>query len=226
MGRRELYLPEEYKGSKMAEKRRRRSIFSVAAAVILGVLLTGSAVRGQQVQLKERQTQEALAEEVLRFHVLANSNSEEDQELKMKVKEAILTYMEREIPQADSVDETKTWAESHLSEIETVAKQVVHREGYGYEVDAEVTESEFPDKTYGDVTFPAGEYEALRIEIGEAEGQNWWCVLYPNLCFLDAVNAVVPEEGKEELKEVLTEDEYEMVTMGSSFRIRWFFLGD
>ena len=82
---------------------------------------------------------------------------------------------------------------------------------------------DFPEKSYGDITFPAGEYEALRIEIGESKGQNWWCVLYPNLCFIDAVNAVVPQEGKEELKQVLEEDTYKMVTATTPFRIKWFF---
>ena len=81
----------------------------------------------------------------------------------------------------------------------------------------------FPDKTYGDVTFPRGYYDALRIEIGKAEGENWWCVLYPNLCFLDSVHAVVPEEGKDKLKNVLDEEEYEMVTTLSKFRVGWFF---
>ena len=86
-----------------------------------------------------------------------------------------------------------------------------------------MTFCDFPDKTYGDVTFPAGRYEALRIEIGRAEGHNWWCVLYPNLCFLDSVHAVVPEEGKEELRQVLTDEEYEMVTATTYFKVKWFF---
>ena len=86
-----------------------------------------------------------------------------------------------------------------------------------------MTNCYFPDKTYGDITFPNGYYDALRIEIGEAKGHNWWCVLYPNLCFVDAVHAVVPDEGKEELKEVLDEEEYEMVTATSKFKIKWFF---
>lgn len=82
----------------------------------------------------------------------------------------------------------------------------------------------FPAKTYGDVTFPAGEYEALRIKIGQAKGQNWWCCLYPNLCFVDAVHAVVPEEGKDTLRQVLDKEEYEMVT-ASDYKIKWFFFG-
>ena len=110
-----------------------------------------------------------------------------------------------------------------MDEIEEVAKEIVKREGYTYSIHAEVTTCDFPDKTYGDITFPAGEYEALRVEIGEAKGQNWWCVLFPNLCFIDAVHAVVPDKGKEELKEVLEEDTYEMVTTTTRFKIGWFF---
>ena len=82
----------------------------------------------------------------------------------------------------------------------------------------------FPGPTYGDVTFPAGNYKTLRIELGDAAGHNWWCVLYPNLCFLDTTNAVLPEKGKQQLKKVLTEEEYSEVTAGSKFQIRWFFL--
>ena len=71
--------------------------------------------------------------------------------------------------------------------------------------------------------FPAGNYEALRVEIGAAEGHNWWCVLYPNLCFLDSTNAVLPDEGRQKLKNVLTEEEYSGITATSGFKISWFF---
>ena len=110
-----------------------------------------------------------------------------------------------------------------MEQIEGIAEKIVKENGYTYQVNAEVTFCDFPDKTYGDVTFPAGRYEALRIEIGRAEGHNWWCVLYPNLCFLDSVHAVVPEEGKEELRQVLTDEEYEMVTATTYFKVKWFF---
>ena len=124
---------------------------------------------------------------------------------------------------AESAEETKNWAESHLAQLEMVAAEVVKANGFSYEVRAEVTECYFPEKSYGDVTFPAGKYEALRIEIGEAKGQNWWCVLYPNLCFRDAIHAVVPDEGKEELKQVLEDDAYELITTKTRFRLKWFF---
>ena len=187
---------------------------------IVGVLIA-ILVTGFMVNAKKHEMQGELAKQVFRFHVLANSDSKEDQALKMKVKEAIIAYMKQ--PESDSVDTTKKWAGENLLQIEEVAERIIAEEGYDYSVKAEVTTCDFPDKTYGDITFPAGEYEALRIEIGQAEGQNWWCVLYPNLCFIDAVHAVVPDEGKEDLKEVLEEDTYEMVTTRTRFKIGWFF---
>ena len=186
--------------------------------VLIGILITGLIVNA-----KKSEMQGELAEQVFRFHVLANSDSGEDQALKMKVKEAIIAYMKQELPQSDSVETTKKWARENLLQIEQVAAEIIAEEGYEYSVKAEVTICDFPDKTYGDITFPAGEYEALRIEIGQAKGQNWWCVLYPNLCFIDAVHAVVTEKGKNELKEVLDEDTYEMVTTTTRFKIGWFF---
>lgn len=190
--------------------------------ILVGILFS-FLVTGILVNVKQAGMQRELAQQVFRFHVLANSDSEEDQELKMKVKEAILAYMKQELGHSDSVDETKQWANENLGQLEEVAGQVIAGEGYDYVVSAQVTMCDFPDKTYGDITFPAGEYEALRVEIGEADGRNWWCVLFPNLCFMDAVHAVVPEEGKQELKEVLEEDTYEMITATTRFKIGWFF---
>lgn len=207
---------------KIYEKKKR---ICVAVAIAMAVLVTGAVVRQKEmfVEVKMEQVQKRMAKEVFRFHVLANSDSEDDQALKMRVKENVIQYMKEDIPYSDSAKTTKEWARTHVAEIEQEAERVIKKAGYDYPVKAEVTNCYFPDKTYGDVTFPKGEYEALRIEIGEAEGRNWWCVLYPNLCFIDAINAVVPEEGKEELKEVLDEEEYEMVTAGRKFKIKWFF---
>ena len=146
--------------------------------------------------------QQHLAQEVLRFHVLANSDSEEDQALKMQVKEKVIELLEEEIPEGMNVTETADWMRRNTDKLRDCAQQV-------------------PEKTYGDVRFPAGNYEALRIEIGEAKGHNWWCVLYPGLCFLNTTNAVVPEEGKQKLKSVLTEEEYEQITSTTEFHIRW-----
>ena len=187
-------------------------------AVLSATLLTGVLM-----ERKVQSLQKSMAQEVFRFHVLANSDSKEDQAVKMKVKENIITYLKKQMPETANVEQTKEWIKVHLNEIENVSRMTLHVAKSNCNVVAEVTQSYFPDKTYGDITFPKGNYEALRVKIGNAEGQNWWCVLYPNLCFIDAVHAVVPEEGKNELKNVLEEEEYEMVTALSKFKVKWFF---
>ena len=197
---------------------KRNHIVCVLIGILFSVFVTGSLVQARKDALQEQ-----VASQVLRFHVLANSDSEEDQALKMQVKQKVLDFIKAELPESESLAETKNWVSSHLSEIQMVAKEKVEEAGYSYRVKAEIRDCQFPVKTYGDITFPAGTYEALRIEIGEAEGQNWWCVLYPNLCFYDAIHAVVPEEGKEELEEVLDQEAYELVTSRTIFKIRWFF---
>lgn len=199
-------------------KKNKKYIISMVIALVFAYGLTGVIVRA-----KENEMQQNLAKEVFRFHVLANSDSKKDQSLKMKVKEKVIAYMKQELPESESVERTKEWVESHLSEIRKVAKDTLREEQCLDNVYVEITNCYFPEKTYGDITFPQGNYDALRIKIGEARGQNWWCVLYPNLCFVDAIHAVVPEDGKKDLKEVLDEEEYEMVTATSKFKIRWFF---
>lgn len=195
----------------------------ILPSLFLAVLITGLFLWSQE-EVMQAEMQQHLAQEVLRFHVLANSDSEEDQALKMRVKEQILSYLEQAMPDPMDVEETRLWMRRHVDELETVGRKTIKEEGYDYPVTAAVTTCWFPDKTYGDITFPSGNYEALRIEIGAARGKNWWCVLYPNLCFLDAANAVVPEEGKQKLQNVLTEEEYARITLDTDFQIRWYFL--
>lgn len=192
-------------------------------AIILASFITGVIAWHMNLTAQNR-LQEHLAQEVLRFHILANSDSEEDQALKMDVKKQVLAFLEESMPEGMNVRETEDWMRRNTDKLEEEGRKTVAMEGCDYPVSAAVTTCYFPEKTYGDVTFPAGNYKALRIEIGAAEGHNWWCVLYPNLCFTDATNAVVPEEGKEKLKNVLTEEEYSKVTAQSNFKIKWYFL--
>lgn len=160
---------------------------------------------------------------VLRFHVIANSDSEEDQALKLKVKDAVVTFMKPMLEDAEDLKTTEELVRERLPEIEAVARETVERYGQGESVHAELVHTYFPVKSYGDCTFPSGNYDALRISIGEAAGRNWWCVLYPSLCFVDTVHGIVPEDSKEELKNVLTEEEYEsLFNWGTSeYRIKW-----
>ena len=100
----------------------------------------------------------------------------------------------------------------NLDKIEDKAKKIIEENGYNYNVSAKITFDDFPTKQYGDVVLPAGEYEALKVEIGEAKGKNWWCVMFPPLCFVNASVKEVPKEDKDMLKSVLTDTEYDIVT--------------
>jgi len=205
------------------------AIIGICASLILM-----SAIMDRQEVLAAKQmagAQEKLADEVFRFHVLANSDSEADQELKLRVRDGILSYMKKSMVSGDeeiseamtSCQSVKTWAAGHLHEIEQAAKDIISIEGYDYPVTAKVMKCYFPDRRYGEVLFPKGYYEALRVEIGEAAGHNWWCVLYPSLCFTDATCAVVTEEGEETLESVLDKETYETVTVNSTFEIKSYF---
>ena len=164
-----------------------------------------------------------IEDKVLRLHVIANSDSEEDQALKLKVRDQVLATLKPLLENAEDRSSSEAIVRAHLSEVEATARETAWQEKPGENVHAELTNTRFPEKTYGDCTFPAGNYDALRITIGEAKGKNWWCVLFPSLCFVDTVHGVVPEESKELLKNVLTEEEYEsLFTPGKSeYKVRW-----
>ena len=215
------YLEKEY----ILRRDKKMSVVILIMAICIAVLLTGI-IYGRMDAASQAKLQEHLSQEVLRFHVLANSDSEKDQSLKLKVRDRVLGFLEENMPETDSAADAAAWVREHIDDIEKVSCDIVTAQGMHQTVSAAVTTCWFPDKSYGDVTLPAGNYEALRIELGVAKGHNCWCVLYPSLCFLDTVNAVVPDEGKEKLKNVLTEEEYAEVTATSDFKIGWFFFGE
>ena len=156
--------------------------------------------------------QRGIANELIRFHVRANSDSFEDQELKLLVKTSVVTYIQPLLSESTSLDMSRQILTSHIDDIDEVARQTLANHGSDYDVNVYFEESYFPMKTYGDVTLPPGKYEAFRIDIGKSEGKNWWCVLYPPLCFIDAAHGELPDESKEELRNILTQDEYNAVT--------------
>lgn len=176
----------------------------------------------------QREIQQGIAGEVFRLHVIANSDTEEDQKLKLKIKTRIVEYLEEILGKDADLEETKEAVLTHLGEIEREAERLVHEQGFDYPVKAVVEKTYFPKKSYGDCTFPAGEYEALNVKIGEARGHNWWCVLYPSLCFIEDTYGVVTEEKKEDLKSILTTEEFlEILEKPEEkktirFRFRWF----
>ena len=157
-----------------------------------------------------------ISDSVFRLHVLANSDSIEDQELKYKVRDKLLTYMNSICKNTSSKEEAINIANSNISEFKKIAQDVIYENGYTYDVNVEIGNFEFPTKTYGDISFPAGNYDALRVTIGEAKGQNWWCVMFPPLCFIDVTSGVVPDESKEILKENMNEEDYALVSESES----------
>lgn len=160
--------------------------------------------------------QQELASHVVRFHVLAESDSEEDQRLKLLVKTAVLEYMEQPLARASSAEEALELLDRYTDDILRVASDVLAEQGSALPVTAKIERVYFPEKTYGDLTFPAGYYTAYRILLGSGNGQNWWCVLYPPLCFIDVTHCIVPEDSKEEIKSFLSEEEYALILADGS----------
>lgn len=164
------------------------------------------------VIMKSMQEVSSLSDEVIRFHVVANSDTMEDQLLKQRVKDEVIAYIEPLTKTCETIDETRQMITENKEAIQKIAEKVVKTYEKDYEVYVALDQANFPTKAYGDVVFPAGRYEACRIIIGEGKGENWWCVMYPPLCYVDAASGVVPLEGKEQLEEELTKEQYELVT--------------
>ena len=173
------------------------------------------------VQFRQQRMTEEIAGKVIRFHVRANSDREEDQDLKLKVRDAIGVYMQPALSGISDINASRQAIRERLPQITQTAEQVIAREGYTYDVSASLKVTDFPEKTYGSYTFPAGRYEALEVVIGAGGGHNWWCVMYPNLCFFNSVYEVVDEEAEESLQRALTPEEYESLMEGKNYKVKF-----
>ncbi len=159
---------------------------------------------------------QGLGENIFRLHILANSDSEEDQTLKLKVRDAILEYMKTLTDDMSDKQAVIELSKQHMQDFQEIAERVIFENGYDYSVNIEIGNFYFPTKYYGNISLPAGNYDALKIQIGEAKGQNWWCSLFPPLCFVSISSGVVEEEGEEYLKENLSDEEFEIISSSSS----------
>lgn len=159
---------------------------------------------------------EGLAEDIFRLHILANSDSEEDQALKLKVRDAVLEYMKTLTADISDKQAVIELSKKHSDDFKKIAEQIIQENGYDYSVTIEIGNFYFPTKYYGNISLPAGNYDALKIEIGQAKGQNWWCSLFPPLCFVSVSSGMVDEEGEEYLKENLSDEEFAIVSGSSS----------
>ncbi len=157
-----------------------------------------------------------LCESVFRLHIIANSDSEEDQNLKYKVRDNVIAYMNTLCSNTNSKQEVISIANEHLEDFKKIAIDTIKTNGFNYDAQVEINNVFFPTKTYGDLSLPEGYYDALRIKIGNASGQNWWCVMFPPLCFVDVSTGIVPQESKELIKENLSDEEYGLICTGNN----------
>lgn len=155
-----------------------------------------------------RQLQEGIADEIIRFHVIANSDSQEDQSLKLAVKDILVEKLAPLLENVTSISEARAVLSENLPLVLEIAEAEIKNNGYAYPVTVSLEEIYFPLKRYGNYTFPPGTYEALRVQIGEARGKNWWCVMFPPLCFVDETYSIVDESSDKKLKYLLSEEEY------------------
>lgn len=203
----------------------RLSVFLLTFSVLIALSLPVSALFPSLSEAK-------LYSSVIRLHVLANSDSTEDQQLKLSVRDEVLNTVSDILRNAESKSEAEEVLKQNIELIKQSAEKVIVSSGYSYSVSVTLTEEQYPTRTYENVTLPAGEYTSLRILIGEAEGQNWWCVLFPKLCITaetEVGGAAVIDETEEELVRAgLTPDQIRLITGNSpdvkiKFRILEYF---
>lgn len=153
---------------------------------------------------------DSFKDQIIRFHIKANSDKEEDQALKLKVRDKILKEMGTRFGESKSLDETRAIVENNIDNIKSITEEVIAEEGKNFPVDVSLGNKSFPTRKYGNITFPSGEYETLMVKIGEGKGKNWWCVMFPPLCFVD-INHSDASNAEKELKKVLTEEEVNLL---------------
>ena len=149
-------------------------------------------------------------DQIIRFHIKANSDKEEDQALKLRIRDEILKEMGTQFGNSKSLDETRVIVEDNLDNIKYITEKMIKEDGKDFPVDVSLGNKNFPTRKYGNITFPSGEYETLQVTIGEGKGKNWWCVMFPPLCFVD-INHGNTNDVKKDLKEVLTEEEINLL---------------
>ncbi|BCI60457.1 stage II sporulation protein R [[Clostridium] leptum] len=155
-----------------------------------------------------------IRESVLRLHVLANSDSQEDQALKLKVRDRILLESEHLMDHVSNRQEAKQIASQHLPELEAAAQDEIQKQGYDYPVEIRLENTYFNTRQYGSVTLPAGQYDALRVLIGSGEGHNWWCVMFPPMCLPAA-------EDPKQIEDVLNPGETDIVEGGEQYEVKF-----
>lgn len=180
---------------------RKYAFFSLSCLVLAMLLCLA------QVQKNREAFAARLAPSILRFHVLADSDDADDQAVKLEVRSLILDYLSDRLAPDAGKEETAAYLQNHQKDVEQAANAYLAEKGFSYTASLELTNCYFPTRVYDDLVFPCGSYDAARIVLGKGEGHNWWCVLYPRLCFVDTA-CEVPAETDQTLKSTLEKDDY------------------
>jgi len=167
-----------------------------------------------------REMQRGIAERVVRLHVLPNSNSERDQALKLLVRDGILDIMHEFLTGDETKEDAIFLINSNIKLIEARAYQIIRENGADYKVSTDIIRERFPTRHYEGITLPPGYYTALRIDIGEASGNNWWCIVFPPLCFVNATRSQRQPTAETTLQNILTAEQYDLVTITPESGVR------
>ena len=188
----------------------KRSLFlpstSVLTMILTLFLLLISARTASQEAMASR-----IAPDILRFHVLAASNSSKDQTLKLGVRDTILSVIQSSAPKNASKPQLERWIAQHRSQLICAAENWLSSQDAPAPVSLSLTRDYFPTKTYGQASFPCGVYDAVRVTIGNGKGRNWWCVLYPSLCLTDSLTATVPDRYRSQLAHMMDSKDYKTI---------------
>lgn len=189
--------------------------------IAIAILAFGAGV--YQIQ-HMTEVQNQIAAKVIRFHVRANSNEEKDQELKLKVRNEVISKTRKYFQSCSNKSDAEQIILEHEQDILQIARKVVEREGEMKAVRISYQKEKFPLRTYGEYAFPPGIYDTLRIDIGEAKGRNWWCVMYPSLCYFDETEVIFDSKARGPLEKVVGEKAYRQLTMKNQkgkIKIKW-----
>ena len=205
----------------------KKYIYFILHIVLVVLILNGCQViecntKENSLELTELNYND-IKDKLIRFHVIANSDTDEDQNLKLKVRDKVVEALSEKLSNVSSLEEAENVLEENIDYVNEIAKEVIEENNYTYEVNTMLSYENFPDKVYGDCVFPQGNYEAFRVIIGEGKGQNWWCVMFPPLCFVDISSGVVPDESKELIENNLSEEEFALISDKSDNEIQFKF---
>jgi len=198
-----------YEGDTMLEKMRTiviRESKILAVSLVVGLIFAIGVAAYTYVY--SHATQRNIADNVIRFHVQANSNDAADQALKARVRTGVLAAFEEFLKANTCIEETRAVLYKKLGDIQLYAEDIVRYAGFDYAVTADISRLFFPTQFYGNIAFPPGEYEAVQIVIGEGAGGNWWCLMFPPLCYVDMTST---ETGRRQLANTVTEDGFRLL---------------